>query len=148
MISALIAQGGNNMFNMDKIMSLNADEILIANGLQAVAAEAKEHSELIHNAYHCFGIGEDKIEVWHDRDFNNFEYLTHNGVWQARYLHQSYDVSVDADTIFDYYRAEWLVENGYVAESENGYYTEYCIKKHICGYFRSFVRRIPNPENS
>lgn len=130
------------MFDMNKIMSLNADEILIANGLQSVAKEAKEHAELISRTYHCFGIGEDKIEVWHDQERNNFEYLTHSGVWQARYLHQSYDVNVDAESIFDYYRAEWLVENGYAKEYEGCYMTDYGKKKQICKYFRSFVRRI------
>ena len=129
------------MFDMDKIQNLNADEILIVNGLQSVAEEAKKHAELIYKVYHNFGIGEDKIEVWHDRDHNNFEYLTHSGVWQARYLHQTYDVGVDADSIFDYYRAEWLVNNGYAKECEGCYLTEYGQKKEICGYFRSFVRR-------
>ena len=130
------------MFDMEKILNLNADEILIVNGLQSVAEEAKEHAALIRKTYHNFGIGEDVIEVWHDRDRYNFEYLTHAGVWQARYLHQTYDVRVDADSIFDYYRAEWLVKNGYVNEHENGRMTKYGEKKQICGYFRSFVRRI------
>ena len=35
------------MYDMNKIMSLNADEILIVNGLQDVAKEAKEAAELI-----------------------------------------------------------------------------------------------------
>ena len=126
------------MFDMEKIKSLTSDEILIVNGLQSVAEEAKAHAELIHKAYHNFGIGEDKIEVWHDRDHNNFEYLTHSGLWQARYLHQTYDVSVDADSIFDYYRAEWLVENGYAKEYEGCCLTEYGKKKLICGYFFCF----------
>jgi len=134
------------MFNMDKIMEFNADEILIINGLRDVAKEAKEHAELIHKTYHCFGIGEDKIEVWCDLDCNNFEYLTHDGVWQARYLHQTYDVKVDADSIFDYYKAEWLIKNGYAREYEGCYSTEYGKKKNICGYFRSFVNRIPVSE--
>ena len=130
------------MFDMEKIMGMTADEILIEKGLQKVAEEAKEHAKRIADAYHCFGIGEDVIEVWHDKDFNNYEYLTHNGVWQARYLHQTYDVKVDADTIFDYYRAEWLIENGYVKESEGCYLTEYGKKKEVCRYFRSFVNKI------
>ena len=130
------------MFDMGKIMSLTPDEVLIVNGLQTVAEEAKKHAELIRKNFHNFGIGEDKIEVWHDRDYNNFEYLTHSGIWQARYLHQTYDVSVDADSIFDYYRAEWLVKNGYAEESEGCLTTEYGEKKMICDYFRSFVSRI------
>lgn len=127
------------MFDLEKIMSLTADEILIINGLQSVAAEAKEHARLITETYHCFGIGEDKIEVWSDS--YNAEYLTHGGLWQARYLHQSYDVKVDEDTIFDYYRAEWLVKNGYAAEYENNHVTEIGKKSIICQYFKTFVYR-------
>ena len=127
---------------MEKIMGMTADEIIIINGLQKVAEEAKEHARRIADAYHCFGIGEDVIEVWHDRDCNNYEYLTHDGVWQARYLHQTYDVKVDADTIFDYYRAEWLIENGYAKEFKNSYLTECGQKKEVCRYFRLFVNKI------
>ena len=130
------------MFDVEKIMGMTADEVLIANGLQKVVKEAKEHAKKISDAYHCFGIGEELIEVWRDKDGYNCEYLTHDGVWRARYLHQTYDVKVDADTIFDYYRAEWLIENGYVKESEGCYLTECGLKKEVCRYFRSFVNRI------
>ena len=129
------------MFDVNKIMSLNADEILIANGLREVAEEAKADSELIYKTYHCFGIGEERIEVWRDKDANNFEYLTHDGVWEARYLHQKYDVKVDKDTIFDYYKAEWLIKNGYALEMEGNRYTEDGKKKQICECFRAFVSR-------
>ena len=132
--------GGHIMFDMEKINNLTADEVLIVNGLQAVAKEAKEHVALIHKTYNCFGIGKDTIELWHDS--YNAEYLTHDGIWQARYLHQQYDVKVDVATVFDYYRAEWLVNNGYVDEYNASYLTDYGKKKFICGYFRSFVRRI------
>jgi len=132
--------------NMDKIMSLNADEILIINGLQPVAKEAKEHCNLIHQTFHNFEIGENCTVDYHDSEGNNFEYLAHDGVWQARYSHQSYDVKVDADTIFDYYRAEWLIENGFAEEFKSDCcLTEYGKKKEVCKYFRSFVKKI-HPE--
>ena len=132
------------MFDTNKIMGLTADEVIIINGLQKVAVEAKVDAKKIAQTYK-FGIGQNVIEVWHDRDLNNFEYLTHEGVWQARYLHQKYDVKVDADTIFDYYRAQWLIENGFAKERENGITTENGEKKFICGYLRRFVCR--NPTN-
>ena len=128
------------MYDMNKIMSLNADEILIINGLQDVAKEAKEAAELIRKTY-VFHIGEDIIEVRHDRDMNNFEYLTHDGVWQARYLHQSYDIKCSEDEIFKYFRAEYLVENGFAPELSGSYYTEEGEMKSICRYFRSFLNR-------
>ena len=122
----------------DMVLKMTADEILIINGLQKVAEEAREDAKKIAEAYH-FGIGEEIIEVWHDRERNNFEYLTHEGIWQARYLHQTYDVKIDQETLFDYYRAEWLIENGYVTEYEN---KEFSKKGFISRYLRSFVRRI------
>lgn len=126
------------MFNLEKIMKLNADEILIVNALQEVSKEAKQHVELIHNSYRCFGIGEDKIEVY--RDGNNVEYLTHDGIWNARYMHQEYNVAVDEDTIFDYYRAKWLAENGYA--NDDSFSSRDCQKKKkVCEYFCSFVNR-------
>ena len=130
------------MFDLEKIMELTADELLIANGLQEVAREAKQHVTLIHKAYeHAFGIGERKILIWNDEC--NAEYITHEGVWQARYLHQKYDVKVDLSTIFDFYRAEWLIKEGYVAEGfEDGGLTAYGKKKQICNYFRAFVKRL------
>lgn len=127
------------MYDMNKIMSLNADEILIVNGLQDVAKEAKEAAELIRKTY-VFHIGEDKIEVWHDRDMNNFEYLTYSGVWQARYLHQTYDVECSEDEIFQYFRAEYLVDNGFVPETSECRYTEEGQMKSISKYFRRFLK--------
>lgn len=126
------------------IMEMSVDAILLLNGLVDVAREAKEAAELIHEAYkNGFGIGEDKIEVWCDRDGYNHEYLTHAGVWQARYLHQTYDVECTADAIFEHYRAEYLINHNFTRE-----YTDGCCQskageqKLIASYFRSFVSRI------
>ena len=126
------------------IMELTVDQILLLNGLTEVAKEAKEAAELIQKAYsHAFGIGEDKIEVWKDRDANNFEYLTHDGIWQARYLHQSYDVKCTSDEIFVYLRAEYMIKHGFAKE----YTDSYCITKEgelaeIVRYFRAFISKV------
>lgn len=131
------------MFDMEKIMKMTPDDIIIINGLCNIAKEAKADAKKIADAYHCFGIGETIVEVWHDSDRYNHEYLTHDGTWQARYLHQSYDVQVDAESIFDLYRAEWLIDNGYIDEHDkDGYITTYGRKKEVCRYFRSFVKHI------
>ena len=125
------------------IMNMKVDEILLLNGLVSVAQEAKDAAEAIHTAYaHSFGIGEDSIEVWHDRDNNNFEYLTHDGIWQARYLHQTYDVKCTADEIFKYFRAEYMIQNGFAKEFEGCYMTEEGQLKQIAGYFKSFIRKV------
>lgn len=54
------------MFDLEQIMNLTAANAIILNDLKGIAEEAKSHSKLIHKAYHCFGIGQKKIEVWHD----------------------------------------------------------------------------------
>lgn len=128
---------------MEEIMNMKVDEILLLNELVGVAREAKEAAKLISEIYSkAFGINEEKIEVWHDSDNYNYEYLTHNGFWQARYLHQTYDVECTADGIFEYFKAEYLVNNNYVARCKNGcYLTEEGEKAEIAEYFRAFVSR-------
>ena len=123
------------------IMNLSVDQIILLNDLVSVAKEAKEESKMIYQAYkNAFGIGENTIEVWSD-DYNA-EYLTHDGVWQARYLHQTYDVKCSPNEIYQLFRGEYLIQNGYAEEiGSDGCLTEEGKQKQIAGYFRSFIRR-------
>lgn len=124
------------MFDIEKIASLTVDEVIIMNELLDVAREAKAFAKLIRDTYQ-FPMGEDKITVWSDA--YNAEYLTHNGVWQARYLHQEYDVDCSEDSIFKYLRAEYLVSHGFSKEYEGCYTTEEGKMAEIARYFRVFV---------
>lgn len=124
------------MFDVEKIKSFTVDEIIIMNELLDVAKEAKEAAKLICDTYQ-FPMREDKITVWSDE--HNAEYLTHNGVWQARYLHQQYDVDCSEDSIFKYFKAEYLVSNGFCKEYNGCYTTEEGDMAKIAGYFRVFV---------
>ena len=54
----------------------------------------------------------------------------------------SFEISIDPEGIFDYYKAEWLVEHGYQEEFYGSRLTEYGKKKRACQYFRSFIKRI------
>ncbi len=125
------------------IMNMTVDQILMLNGLVPVAKEAKDASDIIIKAFEkAFGINEDKIMVWSDRDDYNHEYLTHDGIWQARYLHQTYDVKCTPDEIFKYFRAEYLIRNGYAQRiSKNGCLTEEGKLEEVVRYFRSFVSK-------
>lgn len=125
------------MFDMEKIKNLTADEIIIVNGLVDAAREAKEAAKLIRDTY-SFGIGEERITIWKDQ--YNAEYLTHEGVWQARYLHQTYDIKCSEDEIFKYFIAEYLIKNGFAKEVEGCYRTEEGEMKLVCGYFRDFLK--------
>lgn len=128
-----------NMFDMEKIMNLTADEIIIVNGLNDVAKEAKAVSKLISCVY-TFPMNKNKIKIL--EDLYNKEYITHDGVWQARYLNQSYDIKCTEDEIFNYFKAEYLVENGFVKKgSDNDDYKEEVEKANICKYFRAFLKR-------
>lgn len=132
------------MFDMATIDKLTPDEINIAVKLKELAEEARKASDLIHATYHCFGINEEIVEVWHDKKNKNHEYLTHTGVWQARYLHKSYDVVCTSKDIFDLFKAEFLIAHKYVSEIENGVYSSYGRKKETCRYFREFIRLTEN----
>lgn len=126
------------MFDIEKIKSFTVDEVIIMNELLDVAKSAKEASKLIRDTYQ-FPMGKDKIELWSDE--HNAEYLTKDGVWQARYLHQEYDVDCSENSIFKYLRAEYLVSHGFCKEHEGCYVTEEGKMARIAGYFRVFINK-------
>lgn len=126
------------MFDIEKIKSFTVDEIIIMNELLDVAKSAKEAAKLIRDTYQ-FPMGEDKIELWNDG--YNAEYITHSGVWQARYLNQQYDVSCSENSIFEYLKAEYLVSHGFCKEYEGCYATDEGEMARIAAYFRSFINK-------
>lgn len=134
------------MTGFGNVGSFTADEIIFMHDFYEAAVKAKEDCEIIHQAYHCFGIGEETVEVWRDRDSNNFEYLTRDGVWQARYLHQTYDVEITVESLFDLYKKAFMVTKGYVKHRyENTEFEKECIHAEtVYRYFRHFVERSKN----
>lgn len=125
------------------ILNMKAEAIVLLHDLADVAREATMHAQRIHQNYkNAFGIGEDRIEVWADREGNNHEYLTHSGVWQARYLNQEYDVPCTTDAIFTLYRSEYMLKAGFVTEeADRAAYLRARQDKLIAEYFRSFISR-------
>lgn len=126
------------MFDYSIIKTLTPKDVLILNELYTLAKQAEEAEKQI-KAKYLFRVGEDKIEVWHC-DYNT-EYLTHDGIWQARYLHQSYDVECTAETIFEYMKANYMVKQGYAEEYSVNNYTEEGEKALIFRYFNNFIER-------
>lgn len=126
------------MFDYDNIKELSPKVVMVLQALAPLAEQAEEAEKQIRATY-LFHIGEDKIEVWCDE--HNHEYLTHDGVWQARYLHQAYDVKCDAETIFEYLKAEYLIQKGYALETRLGEYTPEGKKATIVRYFRRFIHK-------
>ena len=126
------------MFDYAVIKKISPNDVLILNGLIPLAQQAIEAEKLIKETY-MFHIGETEIEVWTDQ--NNYEYITRDGIWQARYLHQEYNVECTADVIFEYFKADFLIKNGYSKEYENSCYTEEGKKAEIFRYFIGFLRK-------
>lgn len=133
------------MFDYESIKKLTADDVLILNGLSELAKKAKEAAEIVKDTY-LFHIGEEKIEVW--RDEYNHEYLTCDGVWQARYLHQNYDVKCTAETIFEYMKAEFLIEKGFAKEYDGNLYTKEGEMVQAFRYFKVFLKNTEDMHKS
>lgn len=128
---------------LENVMKLTPDEIICLDGLVSVAKEAKAAYMLIQKAYSkAFGIGQDRIEVWSDGV--NYEYLTHAGVWEAHYLYQNYAVECSLEEIFKYYRAAYLIDEGFAKKMNGERLTEEGELAQICRYFKGFVNKTQN----
>lgn len=115
---------------IDLLKSLSPDDIKRIEIYSKLLKDAEAAVKVIKAAYK-FSIGENKITVFNDG--NNFEYLLHEGIWQARYLHQTYDVAINVDAIFDVYKEEY--ERSLKPSSTRN------LKAESASYFRSFVLR-------
>lgn len=115
---------------IDLLKSLSSDDIKRITKYSELLEEAEKAVEIIKAAYK-FNIGEMKITV--SDDGNNCEYLLHDGVWQARYLHQSYDVCINVNSIFDVFKENY--EYTLIRSSRVN------MKAESASYFRSFVNR-------
>lgn len=86
------------------IEEMTIEEIESMQGYCALAKEAREAYYTVSKAC-LFPMGQNEIVVYENGD--NKETLTHDGMWKARYLHQSYDVEVTADAIFKVFKEEY-----------------------------------------
>lgn len=115
---------------VDFLKSLSAEDLRKIKEYQVLLADAENAVKTV-VARHKFSLFQDKIVLYNDG--NNAEYLTRDGVWQARYLHQKYDVKITVEDIFDVYKEEY--EHKLLnANTVNN-------KADSAGYFRTFVKR-------
>ncbi len=115
---------------IDFLKSLSAEDLCKIKQYQVLLADAENAVKAV-VARHKFSLFQDKIVLYNDG--NNAEYLTRDGVWQARYLHQKYDVKITVEDIFDVYKEEHehkLLNTNTVNN-----------KADSAGYFRNFVKR-------
>lgn len=124
--------------NIELIESLTPDDIACIEDMQKLLKDATDYANKIKNSF-IFRIGEKRKTVWEDT--HNAEYLTINGIWQARYLHQTYDVKCDRDSIFDVLREEYIVNHSPFTCKVNN-------KAESARYFKSFIKRIDREERN
>ena len=132
------------MVDIEKIMSLTTDEIKIASELYKFQKEAEEAERLIRETYHSFGIQEEKIEVGTSEYGKNTEYLTHSGIWQARYLNINCDIVCSEAEIFRVFAIEYFVKNKVLKCFEGINYTKEGDMARACKFFRAFIERTRN----
>lgn len=121
------------MIKLDStVLQLAPEEVILLTELAEVAKEAKKAAEMLRNAYR-FKMGEKKITIW--EDCYNAEYLTIDGVWQARYLHQTYDVNCNEKDIYNLFKYEYLYKNKYSDDKMVAQQAE------IAAYFRGFLNK-------
>ena len=91
------------MIDLGRFDEFTCEEMLAIKGLPELAASAMTAANLIQRVYK---IKEERIEILY---FNGeYEYLTRDNVWQARYKDWSYDVKCTPDGIFDLYKKAFL----------------------------------------
>lgn len=118
----------------ENILKLGLYEITLINGLEKPAREAKEAAKIIRETY-TFMAGKERTEVYHDKTSNNVEFYTRDGVWEARYLDQEYDVPCTEEELFKYFRAEYMVDEKFIDTPEMRE------MKLVSSYLRKFVSR-------
>lgn len=121
---------------IDLIENLTPEDIELILKYNELLSEAKNAVKIIKNTC-LFHIGEKEITL--SDDGNNREYLTFDGIWKARYLHQSYDIPVTIEGIFDVYKAEY--------EHKKSKSTQVNNKAASAGYFRTFIKRLQKINN-
>lgn len=126
------------MVDIKKIKELTPKEVEVVCAVQELIRPAEEMAELVREAYR-FRFGESKICVWNDG--SNEEWLTYEGKWQARYLHQEYDIACTKESIFNYLVAEYIVENNLHEDAFNIVKVDLEDQAKAFGYFREFIER-------
>ena len=122
---------------MSRIYDLTAKELEIAIKLSEIKNEAERTVKKIEEGYRCFGIKQEKIRLWSD-DYNA-EFLTHDGVWQARYLHETYDVECSVERVYELFKLEYLMKIGEMVTD--------CEIVNTARNFRAFVNRAQATED-
>lgn len=113
---------------IELLKSMSAEDVRRIEIYRELLNEAEEAVKTIIATYK-FNIFQDKIVIWNDG--NNAEYLTHNGIWQARYINQSYDVNITVQDVFEIFKEAYEHKN----------ISKVNLKAQSAGYFRSFVNR-------
>ena len=125
--------------DMEKLMKMSAKDVLSVKDFLLIAQEAKLSAELIQKTFKSsFSLVSHRIQVWCDREGLNFEYLTDDWVWQAKYTDWFYNVKCDTQGIYELFRAEYLMNWDLIPKTDPQYY-KISHMAQACKYFRKFV---------
>lgn len=127
---------------LEMLTTLTVDEAIFIGELPRLAKEAKAAAAIVSEAF-TFKMGQERLTVW--KDDHNAEYLTRDGTWQMRYLHDTADVKCTEAGIFEMLQADFLVETSIVDKYSNDLMTTFEIdiqqKARIAGYFKVFLEK-------
>ena len=112
-----------------KLMDLTLQDVTEAVKMrEALMSSVVEAEHLIREVYDLdFDTSNVRISVWSDG--NNVEYLTNDGVWQARYLNRSYDIPCTTEGIFEALKGEYFTADT----------PEVKERIQLCGCFKRFL---------
>lgn len=124
---------------MVDLIDLTVEDLKDIEKLQEFRREAESlYSTVVNNQLVPLVLdNQNRYTLWDDT--NNAEYLSLSDgkwVWQARYLHQKYDVPIDINSIYRMLVCGYEHEKD---ESKRGYVNN-C--KDAIGYFRSYVTKL------
>ena len=124
---------------MEKLMQMSIDDVLSVKDFLLIAQEAKATAELIQKSFKSsFSEVLHRIPVWCDREGQNFEYLTDDWVWQAKYTDWFDNIKCDAKGVYELFKAEHLMNWNLISKTDPNYYKISHMAK-TCKYFRKFV---------
>lgn len=124
---------------MIDLMKLTVEDLKDIEELQKFRKDARKlYCTVVNNQFVPLILDdENRYKLWDDT--NNAEYLVlvdGKWIWQARYLHQTYDVPIDMEEIYK------MMVHGYEHEKDESKRCRVNNCKDAIGYFRSYVLKL------
>lgn len=120
------------MIDVKAMCKISREELMKLSELYSLAQEATEADILIHNVW-TFKIGEKAINILRNEEYSMYLSQGNGDLLVKMSSGEIFNIKCNQEDIFEYFRAEFLINNGYdVAD-------EYKEKANICKYLRKFL---------